>query len=188
MSDSHQHNRNNTTFRQFVRCLIEKTTKIVKDIDYYLFLEGCISGMFGVVISHPFDTIKSNLQTKKKVQYNFKFLYKGIGSPFFGTGFEKALVFGTFNNVHGFLKREYDFSSVTNTVISGGIAGFCASFIVTPIDKIKLMHQTTIGARVKPCDLFSCKSLLATFTREVPGFAIYFTTYTQIEKRIYNIK
>jgi len=170
-------------------------TKIVS-LDYHSFLKGMFSGMVGVTLSHPFDTIKSNLQTQRKIQYNLRSLYRGIGSPFFGVGFEKAIVFGTFTNVHNAIKR-YDSSNsspLLNTMVSGGISGFCASFIVTPIEKIKLMYQTSSDTKILMTkmprlglrDLVTSKSLITTLGREVPGFSIYFTTYDQIEQRIYN--
>ena len=67
------------------------------------FLYGAFSGMVGLTLSHPFDTIKSNIQTGHKVPFknliNPRFLYKGFVPPLFGMGLEKAVVFGTFHNV-----------------------------------------------------------------------------------------
>lgn len=186
-------NRNNTTFRLYVSKFIQKArdvnklmTNAVTTIDYYSFLEGCVSGMFGVTISHWLDTIKSNLQTGTKIQYNPRFLSKGIASPLLGTGFEKALVFGIFNNTHDYLKHNYSFGPMTNIAISGGFSGFCASFIVAPFDKAKIMCQTNDKVKIRPRNLFKGLGLFATFTREIPGFTIYFPTYELVKKNISN--
>lgn len=70
-------------------------------MDQYLF--GAVSGMVGLTMSHPFDTIKSNIQSNVKVHtkqlMNIKYLYKGYFPPLVGMCFEKSLVFGTFFNV-----------------------------------------------------------------------------------------
>ena len=67
----------------------------------YLF--GGISGMCGILISHPLDTIKTHIQTGNALS-NFKpslqNLYKGITIPLIGIGVEKAIVFGTYNYVN----------------------------------------------------------------------------------------
>ncbi len=185
-------NKDDTIFRISVRRVI-KTVKntignvknVIMNIDGYSFLEGCVSGMVGVSLSHPADTIKSNLQTKQTVQYNLKFLYKGIKSPLLGTGIEKALVFGTFNNVNDLMNRNNNLNPTMNIAISGGVAGFMASFIVAPFEKAKILYQTNETVKIKPSDLFKIRDVFVTCSREVPGFAIYFTTYKQIEKHIY---
>ena len=33
------------------------------------YLNGAMSGMVGLTLSHPFDTIKSNIQAKKTIKY-----------------------------------------------------------------------------------------------------------------------
>ncbi len=152
-------------------------------MDYISYIKGGMSGIVGLVISHPFDTIKTNVQANKQIPRN---LYKGIASPLMGIGIEKALVFGTYTNMYGFLRTNYNLDPTINNIISGGVAGFCASFIVSPYERIKIMYQTQKKINLEilyPKNFF--KGLSATFTREIPGFSIYFSTYTQIEKRFY---
>lgn len=36
-------------------------------MDIKQFFNGAISGMFGIMISHPIDTIKTSIQDKKKL-------------------------------------------------------------------------------------------------------------------------
>ena len=143
--------------------------------NYYL--KGCISGMSGIIISHPVDSIKTHYQTNnKKFIYNFKNLYRGISSPLLGVGLEKAIVFGTYNY----------FRTHCNIPISGAIAGLTASLIVSPYERIKIMKQTNQPINFRPSFLF--KGLSATFTREVPGFAIYFSTYEGLKNKFYKDK
>jgi solute carrier family 25 carnitine/acylcarnitine transporter 20/29 len=149
------------------------------------FLFGCLSGMFGVLISHPFDTVKTCIQTNSKITLNLRHLYRGIQYPFFGVGLEKAIVFGTYSNIHKVNEGK------VNIIISGAFAGLTASLIVTPIERLKILCQTrkdnthyNLKEILKPNSLF--RGLSATFTRETPGFAIYFSVFEYIKKKIYN--
>jgi solute carrier family 25 carnitine/acylcarnitine transporter 20/29 len=91
------------------------------------------------------------------------------------------MVFGTYN----YLKNQQNYS----VAISGGISGFIASAIVSPYERIKILTQTNKKITkeiLKPSYLF--KGLSATFTREIPGFAIYFSTYEYLKNKFYTEK
>lgn len=160
-------------------CYLEHTSTFsnMKDNNY---IKGCISGMFGIILSHPIDSIKTHYQTTKgtRFTYNITNLYRGITSPLIGVGVEKAIVFGTYN---------YCRDRNLNTPLSGAISGLAASLIVSPYERIKIMKQTGQSVTAKniitPSFLF--KGLSATFTREVPGFSIYFSTYEWLKHRFY---
>jgi hypothetical protein len=150
------------------------------------YLSGCISGVSAILVSHPIDTIKTNYQENIKVSYSLKTLYRGITAPIIGVGLEKALVFGTYDLVN---------NKCNNHAISGAIAGFTASFVVTPYERIKILLQTSskpgtisftsfVSERQYIKYLFN--GLSSTFYREVPGFAIYFSLYNMLKD--YSIK
>lgn len=140
------------------------------------YINGSLSGMFGVLLSHPVDTIKTARQSNIKINYNFLSLYKGITPPLIGVGLEKALVFGTYQYL-----RKLDF----NVPVSGAMSGFIATFIVTPYERLKILNQTSQKVNTNIFQLY--KGFSATFIREVPGFAIYFSTYHTL-KEYYNDK
>jgi len=144
------------------------------------YFKGCLSGMFGVIMSHPIDTIKTAKQSNFKIKYSFLNLYKGITPPLIGVGLEKALVFGTYQYL-----RHND----VNVPISGAISGFVATFIVTPYERLKILKQTSnklqnYNTFINPTFLY--KGFSATFTREVPGFAIYFSVYHYLKESYLN--
>ncbi len=144
--------------------------------NYYF--KGCISGMTGIILSHPVDSIKTAVQTNNKINLkNIKNLYKGITAPLIGVGIEKAIVFGTYN----YCKNHF------NIPISGAISGLSASLIVSPYERIKIMKQTNQHISYKHIlsPSFMFKGLSVTFTREVPGFAIYFSTYEYLKNHFY---
>jgi solute carrier family 25 carnitine/acylcarnitine transporter 20/29 len=147
------------------------------------YVKGALSGMFGILLSQPVDAIKTHYQVNKNIKFNYslKNLYKGVMSPLLGVGLEKAVVFGTYN----YLKNQQNCS----IAVSGGISGFIASAIVSPYERIKILTQTNKKITkeiLKPSYLF--KGLSATFTREIPGFAIYFSTYEYLKNKFYTEK
>jgi len=145
---------------------------ITNNLYFNNYINGCVSGMVGILLSHPLDTIKTHIQTGNKLNTfkpSLQNFYKGITSPLIGVGFEKALVFGTYN---------YILSKTESIPISGALSGLTASLIVTPYERLKILKQNESKLTIKDLNIkFLYRGLSATFTREVPGFAIYFTTY-----------
>ena len=144
------------------------------------YTKGAVSGMFGIILSQPIDSIKTHYQVNLNQKFKFTLpnLYKGISSPLIGVGLEKAMVFGTYN----YAKNKLNY----NVPVSGAIAGLVASLVVTPYERIKILKQTDHKLQLKmlkPTFLFS--GISATFTREVPGFAIYFATYESLKNHFY---
>ena len=146
------------------------------DLTYYL--KGGISGMCGILLSHPLDSIKVHKQLNHNLPFTYSFhnLYKGISSPLLGIGLEKSIVFGTYS----YCKKQN-----LNTPLSGAISGLLASLIVSPYERFKILKQSNQPIEnIKINSLF--KGLSATFTREVPGFAIYFSTYEKLKSTYIN--
>jgi len=141
------------------------------------YISGCIGGVLGTFASHPIDTLRVRLQSQIKTN---KSLFSGVLSPLFGIGIEKAVVFGVYNQT---------FKHTQNELLSGLNAGLFASFMVTPVEKLKILKQNSPsltynsmfrsiinkgplqGTRYLYNGLSSC------FLREIPGYAIYFQTY-----------
>ena len=150
-------------------------TTTSNNFSYKNFMYGWLAGINAVIVSHPIDTIKTNIQEKKIIQYNFKSLYKGISAPLVGVGFEKAIVFGVFEST-----RKYTGSDI----ISGALSGLSASLIVTPFERIKILLQTNQSISKNNLNKsYLFQGLSATFYRETPGFAIYFATYNFLKEK-----
>jgi solute carrier family 25 carnitine/acylcarnitine transporter 20/29 len=147
--------------------------------DFYM---GGFSGAIGALLSHPIDTIKSNAQNGKQIKWTVSNLYKGVSAPIVGIGLEKAIVFGTYENTFRYLQKTNTLNEYTNYGLAGSMAGFAASFIVTPVERIKILAQTNNMITMKDLNpRFLFRGLSSTFTRETPGFAIYFTTYNALK-------
>ena len=153
-------------------------------VEYILnnhYVWGGISGMCGIILSQPIDALKTHNQTNqnKKFIWTIRNLYLGVKSPLIGVGIEKALVFGTYT----YLKDRMNI----NIPVSGAMAGFVASVVVTPYERIKILRQTHQKDMVLSPRFFY-KGLSATFTREVPGFAIYFWMFENLKYKFYTSK
>lgn len=133
------------------------------------FNAGVLGGIFGTLLSHPIDTTRILIQTQKPI--HIKSLYKGITPPLIGVGLEKGIVFGTFYKLE---------NSRLNDFQKGLISGLLSTFVVSPMEKMKIQLQTNQLkniSRIK--NIYSGWS--ATLFREVPGYGIYFSTYEKLK-------
>lgn len=136
------------------------------------YIKGALAGMTGILLSHPIDTVKTHIQTGHLLRDfvpGIRNLYRGMLSPLVGVGLEKAIVFGSYNYFH---------KKLDNIPLAGAIAGLSAALVVSPYERLKLLKQNNIGIQRQEITMkFLYKGLDATWTREVPGFAIYFSVY-----------
>jgi solute carrier family 25 carnitine/acylcarnitine transporter 20/29 len=144
------------------------------------FMAGSFAGLFGVVMSHPIDTIKTRIQSgvsqNIKSAIQMRNFYSGIKSPLFGVPLEKSIVFGFYN-----LSKKYNI----NDFVSGIIGGFMSTLIVTPVEYIKINLQNNVKFQNIPFrNMYN--GFIPTICRETPGFGIYFTTYNYLNKN-YNL-
>jgi len=142
------------------------------------YFKGAISGMTGILLSHPIDTVKTHIQTGRTLrdfQPGIRNLYRGLLPPLAGVGLEKAIVFGTYN----YCNKQLD-----NIPVSGAIAGFSAAVIVSPYERLKILKQNNTHINRQELSIkFLFRGLSATWTREIPGFAIYFSVYESLKYR-----
>ncbi|XP_077444082.1 mitochondrial basic amino acids transporter-like [Stigmatopora argus] len=117
------------------------------------FVAGCIGGAAGVLVGHPFDTVKVRLQVQNvnKPMYRGTIhcfqsiirqeslfgLYKGIGSPMMGLTFINAIVFG----VQGNVMRRLGQDTPTNQFLAGAAAGTIQCVICCPMELAKTRMQ-----------------------------------------------
>ena len=138
------------------------------------FLYGICGGITGTIISHPFDTIKTRVQSNIALTISdavkMKRLYAGITPPLIGIMLEKSIVFGFYNKA----KQHH-----LNDFWSGIIGGFMCTLIVTPIDRLKINFQNKQPVTSSTLKTIY-KGFIPTIFRETPGFGIYFTTYNYL--------
>jgi len=160
-------------------------------------------GAAGVLVGHPFDTVKVHLQTddprnpKYKGTFHcfrtilqrdsFRGLYRGISSPMGGIGLVNAIVFGVYGNVQ---RLSSDPNSLTSHFYAGSIAGIAQAFVCAPMElaKTRLQLSSQIDSGIKFTGPIHClkhilktegirgtfKGLTATILRDIPGKFHYF--------------
>jgi len=117
------------------------------------FAVGCIGGFAGILVGHPFDTVKVRLQSQdqKNIKYTGTWncfsqivkkesifgLYKGMLSPLYGQIGINAIVFG----IHGNVLRALGNQDIKGQFIAGSIAGGVQSFIASPMELVKIRFQ-----------------------------------------------
>lgn len=180
---------------------------------------GAIAGMCGKVIEFPFDTIKVRLQSSSQfsklsalstIKYTYqhegfiKGFYQGLNAPMLGACLESAVLFYSYNmSTATFVKAskktfgiEYSQDTIPlwTKCVSGGIAGFLASFILTPIElvKCKLQVSNLASTTTQSGNIYSLiikqiikhegfsglwNGLSSTLIREIGGTAVWFGTY-----------
>lgn len=175
---------------------------------------GAISGMVGKVFEYPFDTVKVRLQSSSMfakssaldvIKYTYanegflKGFYQGIGAPLGGACVENAVLFYTYSLSTFFAKKyigseEYNRHDLPLGVKTacGGFAGFCVSFVLTPIElvKCKLQVANISSTGISNSYLSMIRSIMkedgaiglwrgsaSTMLREVSGTAVWFGTY-----------
>jgi hypothetical protein len=156
------------------------------------------------MIEYPFDTIKVRMQTdpgayrssidclrKSITSEGFSNLYRGLPLPLAGTMIETSCLFTSMGQIKAVITRGGDKKrelTIPETLVAGGGAGFCVSFILTPIELIKCRMQMGNGQYASTFDCIKksiqgegpgvlFKGLTATWLREVPGTAGWFGAY-----------
>ena len=136
------------------------------------FVKGSFGGLCGTILSHPFDTIKSRMQSgiAFKDAIKMRHFYYGLRAPIIGIPFEKSIVFGFY---------KYSKDNGINTFCSGIIGGFMSTLIVTPIEYFKINKQINSTNTTNTLRTIY-KGFIPTIFRETPGFGIYFSVYNYL--------
>lgn len=184
------------------------------------FISGSLAGIVQVLVGQPFDMMKVRMQTKPK-KYTSLFqtskkiileesplaFYKGTLSPLIGISFSVAVQFSSNNLARNFfLSKNSKKNNIKNpdiltnkqNILSGLFAGFCNSFLISPIELIRIKLQMQGNSSViKYSGTVDCATQIFQFDgfrgiyqgfcssllRECPGFAIYFGLYETLMQR-----
>ena len=148
---------------------------------------GSLAGMCAKIAEHPLDTIKTRQQMggesirkigKDLIGEHWKSIYKGLSLPLAGAILENASLFGMY---------KFAYNNTESTLLSGGFSGFMTSFLLTPIELVKVrcqvntLHYHTYDALNIIRDIHR-KGIwyhghVATCTKETLGGMIWFGAY-----------
>ncbi|EFA75113.1 mitochondrial substrate carrier family protein [Heterostelium album PN500] len=125
-------------------------------------------------------------------------MFRGLSSPLVASAMISAIQFTSFEKTNHFLHEEYRMPDPYRYMISGGTAGLLQSFIICPVDVVKsrmmisgMGHGGSAGgggAGVGTLQMARAimaqdglkgfyTGMSATLLRDVPGLAVFFTTY-----------
>ncbi|KAK0534775.1 hypothetical protein OC834_001755 [Tilletia horrida] len=127
------------------------------------FIAGTVGGVASLLAGHPFDTIKTRLQSQvipstaqngvsAPVYRNamdafriiFVGLYKGVTSPLLGVAIMNASVFGCYSlalRAQMGANTSIDNASLGQIMLAGMASGVMTALITTPIDLLKIRQQ-----------------------------------------------
>jgi len=154
-----------------------KSVSITNDL-----IAGGIGGIAGIIVGHPFDSIKvryqmaastasssSNAALKVQPTMNVSSLFRGIGAPVTTAALVNASVFMTYGESSRLWDRYINFDS-TNVLpskqfVCGAFTGFVSSFIVCPTEFLKIQMQTQNNASVTAyrSSLHAARSILSNY-------------------------
>ncbi len=180
----------------------------VKLMSFNDFISGSAAGIVQVLLGQPFDIVKVRMQTSPGVYKSaadcFKSIlsnegplafYKGTLSPLIGISFCVAVQFGSNEVAKNYFKRKNKNStlSVNDYIKCGMFAGFCNSFVISPVELIRIKLQVQGKSNTTPqyngtADCLSkiikshglkgvYQGLSATIFREIPAYGVYFGAY-----------
>ena len=178
------------------------------------FISGSVAGVVQVLLGQPFDMVKVRLQTQsdkyKSPSDCFKTtlknegpsaFYKGTLSPLLGISLCVAVQFGSNELAKNFFKKNSKGGNlaVKDYMFCGMFAGFCNSFVMSPVEliRIKLQVQGNSSSGNKYTGTFDCVNKIfkqygirgiyqgfsATLFREIPAYAVYFGVYESLMAR-----
>jgi solute carrier family 25 carnitine/acylcarnitine transporter 20/29 len=167
---------------------------------------GTFAGAMGIMVGHPFDTLKTRVQVGKGFRINqsslvtMKELYRGILPPLFTAGIMQSINFTGYETVKKLLfshmKTMYNVDEISTTknqrlyllavFIAGSISGAFISLLATPISLIKVQQQLVTRMGVFECarHLYSkygftrfYRGYCSMFMMESYGRGVYLWTY-----------
>jgi solute carrier family 25 carnitine/acylcarnitine transporter 20/29 len=172
---------------------------------------GSVAGAVGVGVAYPLDTIKTKVQayaikseTSLKLKEIVKTIlkneglqgfYGGVKGVMLAQAFIKSAAFGSnawaLNELASFLGFDPSKPDLIMLALAAAFSGFATSFIVNPIERIKILMQaddsnsysSEIDCATKVLAQDGLQGLVfrgidATLIREVPGYALYFIVYS----------
>jgi len=163
------------------------------------FVAGWVGGCCGLVLGHPFDTLKvrqqalgysSIVQTTLNCmkQDGMRSLFRGLSYPLLSTGAINSLFFGIYGTTLRKLDNR-DRPSYTSIFLAGCVGGAGQLVIACPVDLVKVKLQVTSGETYKgPLDCIikiykaegirGCyRGLLPQALRDIKASGLYFLIY-----------
>jgi len=168
-------------------------------------LAGSVAGAVGVGVAFPFDTLKTKAQVmetdaKMTISQVMREVYRqdgiagffgGVRGMMVGQAIIKSVAFSVNAVALAFLQQSFpDVAAPALLLAASCFSGFVTSFVVTPVERIKVMMQAAPpGTYANELDCLQAilrkegwtglfgRGLGPTLAREVPSYGMYFSIY-----------
>jgi hypothetical protein len=112
--------------------------KINTNSDFYF---GLMSGLISNSICNPFDVIRTNIQLKNKIQYNFNFFSRGLISGFVTIPTFWSIYFESYKNLKQINQNKFSF-------LNGYFASNIASTVTCPFWFIRQKNHVDVNFNI----------------------------------------
>eukprot|EP01035_Chromulina_nebulosa_P019191 gene19191-25037_t len=181
-------------------------------------IAGSLAGSIGVGVAYPMDAIKTKTQTYASSSSSGRSIgtlammklvlekegipgfYGGVVWVMIGQAFIKSAAFATNTWALNILHDDPTNPTLINLVLSACFAGFLTSFIVNPIERVKILmqadstkeYESDLDCAIKVLNRDGIDGLVfrgidATLVREVPGYGLYFVAYSVLKASIIGV-
>jgi len=170
------------------------TTQAVAPTMMQDIIAGGLAGSAGIVVGHPFDTIKVRMQMHSKQLLGGN-LFRGMGAPVATAAFVNASIFSSYGYTCRLYEDHFGQDSVWKNVVGGAVSGVVSSFWLCPTEHVKVrlqlckqgIYRNTLDATVQITKSHGLvglyRGLAATVVRQVPSFSVYFGVYDPIKEQ-----
>lgn len=143
-------------------------------------INGMTSGVLSTLMTHPVDCVKIHWQENNKVwpllkSEGIKKLYQGYSKSFSKVIVSSSLFYLLYDTIK---------NKISNPIISSGISAIISTFIMHPLDYLKVRHISgkTLYTGWNPINYY--KGLSINMLRIVPHFIITMTSIEYMKKII----
>uniref|UniRef100_A0A0N4ZIL2 Mitochondrial carrier protein n=1 Tax=Parastrongyloides trichosuri TaxID=131310 RepID=A0A0N4ZIL2_PARTI len=175
------------------------------------FIAGWVSGGIGILVGHPFDTIKTRLQTLKHFNgpyhclmstlknESLKGLYKGMLGPSMTIGFQNSLLFSGYGWSLKIIHGDIDKNNLPiSHILFASIVGTWFQLLpAIPIDNIKTKLQVQRNTYIYKGPIDCCIKIIknkgiyglyqgggAMFWRDNIGYLFYIPLYEVMQRKL----
>ncbi|KAG4074301.1 hypothetical protein HA402_008710 [Bradysia odoriphaga] len=180
---------------------------------YCDFIAGTCAGVCNMLITHPLDTIKTNMQSSNLTFTKSMFkvykaggmngYYRGLLFPITSTGFLNSIIFGVYGNSFRYmqditnsetLRQKFWYEQV---FLAGFTGGLVKAVVACPIELSKVRLQITVSKATGPSQVLKelCKTeglkgpfkgLTAMLWRDAIPYGLFMLIYEYLAERMSN--
>ncbi len=167
-------------------------------------VSGNLGGMVGVLVAHPWDTIRIRVQVQSGNRSGHTAcrelirnegvtaLFKGVMPPLAGLGALNAVLFSTYGPVLEELQRRDPSRHLLHVYVAGCAGGTAQTLIACPLELLKIRMQTNEGAAMGTLQTARLvvrehgvrglyRGLMPTLIRDCPSYGVWFLVYEYLK-------